>query len=134
MEAADAHQAEKEKGNLTAFIQLESFSLSFFLKYNLTYMYTISVSIAENPDDLKEVFNLDCLADFDIQKLPDIEDYGDKILGEIQATMEEMYGDSMAAALPEDRIQSCLMGVKYTYFLLFYAICFNCSNNQSYTD
>ena len=80
--------------------------------------------ISDNPDDLREVFNLDCLADFDIQKLPDIEDYGDQILGEIQATMEEMYGDSMAAALPEDRIQSCLMGVSYLSLLHHYVFVF----------
>ena len=67
--------------------------------------------ISANPEDLSEVFNLETLADFDLDKLPDIEEYGDEVLGQIQAAMEDLYGDSMAAAMPEDRIQPCLMGV-----------------------
>ena len=57
------------------------------------------------------MFDLEFLAKFDLEKLPDIEDYGDEVLGQIQATMQELYGDKMAACMPEDRIQACMMGV-----------------------
>ena len=64
-----------------------------------------------DPDDLTDVYNLDFLEDFDLEKLPDVENWGEKMLGKIQAAMREMYGDDMLAAMPEDRIQPCLMGV-----------------------
>ena len=92
---------------LTTFIELPSLNSSNF-------------SFLANPEDLKEVFDLDILAGFDLTKLPDVEDYGDEVLGQIQATMEELYGDRMAACMPEDRIQSCLMGVSTKYFILLY--------------
>ena len=69
-----------------------------------------------DPDDLNEVFNLEFLENFDLDKLPDVEKIGEKYIGQIQAAMEELYGDEMMAAMPEDRIQPCLMGVSpFTY-------------------
>ena len=80
--------------------------LYIYYLLNFAFFYILA-----NPEDLSEVFNLETLADFDLDKLPDIEEYGDEVLGQIQAAMEDLYGDSMAAAMPEDRIQPCLMGV-----------------------
>ena len=108
MEAAEEHQAEQAKGRFL-YQTILPHDCPCPSLYN-TYLYFF-FTISANPDDLSEVFNLETLADFDLDKLPDIEEYGDDVLGQIQAAMEDLYGDSMAAAMPEDRIQPCLMGV-----------------------
>ena len=106
MEASEQHQAEQAKGNSLTPI-LGNISIP---TYGLT-LDLVLLFFPANPEDLKEVFDLDFLAKFDLEQLPDIEDYGDEVLGQIQATMQELYGDRMAACMPEDRIQSCMMGV-----------------------
>ena len=78
------------------------------IPHSHTYFYPFL-----DPDDLNEVFNLEFLENFDLDKLPDVEKIGEKYIGQIQAAMEELYGDEMMAAMPEDRIQPCLMGVSF---------------------
>ena len=94
---------------------MTSFYGPIFFQIFLHQLTSFTLIFTADPDDLADVYNLDFLEDFDLEKLPDVEDWGEKMLGKIQAAMREMYGDDMLAAMPEDRIQPCLMGVSTLY-------------------
>ena len=64
-----------------------------------------------DPDSLEEVHELEFIKNFDLNRLPDIERTGEKYIAELQAAMEELYGTDMMAAMPEDRLKPCLLGV-----------------------
>ena len=66
--------------------------------------------------------NLDLIKGLDIEQLPDVEKWGEDYIAHLTATMQEMYGEDIMAALPEDRIKPAMQGVSTSveppYFLL----------------
>ena len=60
---------------------------------------------------MSEVHNLDLIKGLDVENLPDVEKWGDDYIAHLTATMQEMYGEDIMAALPEDRIKPAMQGV-----------------------
>ena len=51
-----------------------------------------------------------------MEKLPDVEKWGDEYIAHLHATMQEMYGEGVMAAMPEDRIKPAMQGVSLSYY------------------
>ena len=61
--------------------------------------------------------DLEKLADFDLQKVPNMQTLGSDIVRQIQHIMESQFSHSECGpALPEDQIQSIIVGVSYYTF------------------
>ena len=67
--------------------------------------------------------DLEKLADFDLQKVPDVQTLGSDMVRRIQHIMESQFSHSKCGpALPEDQIQSIIVGVSNYTFIIYYYI------------
>ena len=114
MEEAEAETQGKGNRYSATLLTRQGLFQVFYLISSLIYYYFFST----DQDDLTEIHNLELIRDLDVEKLPDVEKWGDEYIAHLHATMQEMYGEGVMAAMPEDRIKPAMQGVSF-HLLLF---------------
>ena len=87
--------------------------------FAVTFQIISLVSIISGLPKGMVIHDVAALATFDIKKLPPIKETGAQIISEYQAIMQQKWSASKRAVIPEDQAQCLLVGVSFSFIIVF---------------